>query len=430
MKPERASVRFTLLALAIACASALLAISLFLHAYGDLGRQSIWPVGPGTYSTSALGYAGLYDLLASQDRPLARGRGPTLSAVGSDGTLIVAEPNLRLLAAGGDSSLSSARRLLLVLPKWDGTADAERPAWLRRAWPLPPSVPRKVFSLLDGAPSEIVRVSWPGEWFVNEFGAHPVGAGHVQLIRSRTLRPLVASGEGILLGELFSEAAEGRKVWVLSDPDVMSNHGIVKGENALFMLSLLDTLRLWQNEGSAEARIVFDEAVHGFHEQERSPVSLLLRFPLVVVTFLLCCAFSLLVWAGAGRFGPPAAPRQALDLGKSGLIESAVRLLDYSGHQAVVLKRHIAMTLRDVGESLHLAPTLSDAQLAAELDRIGRSQGRGGPCSSALETLREAGDDEKSLRALFLCAGEIYKWKGDLLHGLTVDRRDRRIDQG
>ena len=429
MKCPPTSMRFTLIALAIACVVMLFAISLFLRAYGDTAPSAVSArraAGPGTYSTSALGYAGFYRALARTGLPVARGLGRALAKVGSSGTLILAEPDLGYMSGEDAMQLLSARRLLLVLPKWEGTPDADRREWVAEARLLPPLVPTQTLLLASSAPSEIVRVSWPQHWGINELGVTPTGEGEVQLIRSETLRPVVGDAEGMLVGETVDEE---RKIWVLSDPDVMSNHNIVKGENAFFMLTLLGALRSWRNE-DASALVVFDETIHGFRESERTPGALLLRFPFVVATLLACCTFSLFVWAGAGRFGRAVPAKRELDFGKAGLIANAVRLLDYSGHHADVLKRYILMILRDAGEAMHLSPALGDSELAAELDRIGCARGIEGLCSSALETVAGAGDDERSVRILFRCARKLYDWKGALLNGSTVDRRDRQIGKG
>ena len=429
MRRPPTSLRFTLLALAIACASVLLAISLFLRAYGDTSPYAVSArraAGPGTYSTSALGYAGFYRALARSGLPVGRSLGRTLAKVGSSGTLVLAEPDLGYMNGDDALRLLSVKRLLLVLPKWEGTPDEERREWVAEARLLPPLVPVQTLLLASSAPSEIVRMPWPLRWGENELGATPTGAGEVQLIRSSVLRPVVGSAEGMLVGEI---ADEERRIWVLSDPDVMSNHGVAKGENALFMLALLDALRFWR-EGDAQAPIVFDETIHGFRESERTPGALLLRFPFVVATLLACCAFSLFVWAGAGRFGRAVLPKRELDFGKAGLIANAVRLLDYSGHHADVFRRYILMILRDAGEAMHLSPLLGDAELAAELDRIGNARGIEGSFTSALEAVSSAGDDERSVRTLFRCARELYDWKGALLNGSTVDRRDRQVGTG
>lgn len=407
-----------------AVAVALFAASILLHT-GDRAPtiKERNHTKPGSYSISAIGYAGFFDILRRTDRPVTRSLRGTLSTVGRKGTLIAAEPDLGRVTHDEGLKLQEAPRLLLVLPKWRGIPDEKRPRWISAIDPAPLITARQTLGLVATPQSDVFRREWPSAWTVNELGFHPTGSGIVQLVRSTEMRPLVGTEDGILLGEIQSG---GQTIWVLSDPDIVSNHGIVNGDNAAFAIAMADMLRMKGNNDPG-APIVFDETMHGFTESQPSPLKLLFRFPYTVVVALLCCATGIMLWAGIGRFGAPFAEKPPLDFGKSALLENGAHLLDYGGHHTVILKRYIRKTVRSAAQALHLPAGMDEPALAARLDRIGRSRGIQQSCAailSAAEKIDTSGKQE--VTALFENAWAIYCWKGELLNGYATDQRHRQ----
>lgn len=408
--------------LLIASGVALFALSVLLHAYDteplSTGRKST----PGSYSVSAIGHAGFYDVLKRMKRPVSRSVGNTRSMVGANGTLIVAEPELHRVDSEDGLTLMGVPRLLLVLPKRTGVEDAGNPDWISKADFVSVGTALQTLRLVDGG-GEVIRTDWPSEWRVNGIGVTPTGPdGTLQLVRSTSMRTIVGGPGGILLGEIIDG---NRRIWVLADPDVMANHGLGKGDNAAFMVALVDNLHGLGNNDPG-ALIVFDETLHGFQESEGTPVKLLFRFPFVIITVLVCCGAVLLALAGSSRFGPPLRSESMRDYGKAQLIDNGARLLDYAGHHAIMLKRYVRMSVRAVAQALHAPPGLDERALAAWLDRIGKARGVKGSCTEILHKIAGAAPDDASdanLARLFECAREVHRWKGEILDGSTANRR-------
>ncbi|UQZ90188.1 hypothetical protein C4J81_13650 [Deltaproteobacteria bacterium Smac51] len=412
------------LALLLACALTLLALSVLLPAFDDAPVSRGSRSSPGSFSTSAIGHAGIYDVMRRLGRPVRRAVSNTLATVGSRGTLIVAEPDLRLIKSEDGLRLLSAPRLLLVLPKWRGFQDEDRPAWIGEVMPVANLNPQQTLALVAGQ-SWVIRKEWPKEWEGNELPFKPSGSGGlVQLIRSKELRPVVGTEEAMLVGEM----REGRnRIWVLSDPDVMSNHGLGRGRNAAFMVTLLDALAATDGGGGAEAPIVFDETVHGFQAAQWSPMKLLFRFPFAVVTALVCAAALMMVLAGTGRFGVARRSKRALDFGKAGLIANGARLLDYAGHHEVILRGFIRLTVRSAAAALHAPGGLAGKNLIEWLDRVGRSRGLKTSCSDIMrDAFDKHGKNAGGLDRLYKNARKIYRWKGDILNGSGTSRVNRK----
>lgn len=419
------------LVLLVTCAIALFALSVLLHAYDNSPVSRGSRAGPGSYSTSAIGYAGLHDTLRRLGRPVTRSVGNTLSLVGDHGILVLAEPDQHRLGREETRALTNAPHLLLILPKWLGKPDPGRPAWISEAAPCPLESAQRTLFLIT-ARAEVFRAERSGEWKNNAVGIRPTEPDVVQLMRSDRLLPVVGDANGMLVGEFVS--ARGT-VWVLSDPDIASNHGIIKGDNAAFMTALLDMLGM-RNKKSADAShtgapIVFDETVHGYEAAQGTPVKLLFRFPFVIATALLAATALLLVLAGGGRFGPPRQPKRGIAFGKGSLIENGARLLDYAGHHVPVLQRYIAMTIRITAAALH-APSrnarktnapMNETDLMDWLDRIGEARGVTRSCESIAR--EAAGLNSHTLSRLLACARDIHTWKGEILDGSAHSRINR-----
>ena len=414
----------------VAAMTAMFALSLIIAANEDSPQMGNG-AGPGVYSTSAVGYAGFYNLLKSLDvKTSASARNP-LAGVGRRGTLIFAEPMIEMIMSGeSDSSmkLTEARRLLLVLPKWNWTRNEKKPEWVSKMTPARQADAEFVLALAAFG-SSVSRQAAPDTWKVNDIGHTPHIDGAVQLIRlSKDMRAIVGDDENALVAEI---AEDGRTVWILSDPDVMSNHGIMKGNNGAFMVSLIEKLSSVGNGDYArKPAIVFDETIHGYIARDNSILKMMFASPFVIVTALLARSALMLAWAGYSRFGTPVAPAPVLDFGKEQLINNCARLLDYGGHHATVLDRYVRMTINSAARALHAPGGLSGGRLAEWADTIGRSRGVSESCAALLRDLSSAFDGRKAdIPRMTDIARRARKWKGEILNGSSVHSRHRKRDQ-
>ena len=382
----------------IAAAVVLAVASIYLGVFA--GRR-IDTVGPSTFSRSAVGYAGIADVMRRLGARVVRSRNDSVGQLDPGGVLIVAEPSERTTPQEL-TALLSAHTVLLVLPKWAGRASQRAPGWLDAVELLPEAVPRGIAR--DLAPSiDIVRDPPLRSWSRNEIGVVPVIADKPQLIKSSRLRPVVASDSGMLVGELSSGT---RRIWVLADPDVMENHGIAEPENAEFSVALIDALR------AGDGNVVFDEVVHGLADQS-SPLRLLFEFPFVLATIQGAIAVALLLWATMPRFGAPLAPPVALRSGKGSLIETTAKLLDRGRHRAVIIQRYVHAIVQDVARQLHAPPGLTQAELVEWLRRTARSRAVDIDCG-ALVSKADGLAEHGATGSLAALARDIFRWKREI----------------
>jgi len=400
-----------MLVVLISLAVALLALSLYFMG-GPKATSSAVASGPGVFSRSAIGHAAIAEILQRLGVPVVKSRYASLSKLGHDGLLVIAEPartidTLRLLP-----ELLRARRILLVLPKREGDPSQNHPGWIANWRPINPNEAASVLEFL-GIEAEAAQVPDVKSWTRNDLGVSPRLPGPVQLIRSKPMRPLVASSEGILLGE-FDRGS--RRVWVLADPDVVENHGMREADNAAFAVALFDRLR-------GGAKVVFDETIHGYASQPPDLLTLLLRFPFVLATAQGALAIGLLLWATMGRFGKPEPVPAPLAPGKRSLLASAAKLIEGAGHQDVVLGRYVRETLREAARQLHAPPGQSEQATVAWLARVGAARGVEVDCAALTRRLDEAAAAGAAGAANQLAvARDLYRWKRGIIDGHSGDQ--------
>jgi hypothetical protein len=381
------------------------AISLYFMGGGELGGPD--SVGPGTFSRSAIGHAGIADVLAQLAIPVVKSRSSSLEKLSPGSLLVIAEPRRNGASEDAIRTLLKASTILLVLPKWTGQPSEQKPGWLREVdegstldaqWVLGLVAPR----------GEVVREKAAVQWTTNELHIAPDLDSPTQLVHGDRLRPVIGAQQGMLVGEISDK---DRKIWVLADPDVIANHGIAHGDNAALALALIKALR--KGDGS----VVFDETVHGLVVRPVSPFSLLFRFPFVVATAQGLLAVALLLWASLGRFGAPQTAPPSLSAGREGLLQNMAKLVEFTGHRDVIVKRYVQETVRDAAVALHAPRELSGAGLMAWLARVGLARGVAIDCETVLQQAAEAGTRQRSPSALVRLARDIHQWKGEIVDG-------------
>lgn len=380
------------------------------------GPTSTHTVGPSAFSRSAIGYAGIADVMRQLGARVVKSRKDSVTQLSPAGVLVLAEPPVGV-AAQQTSRLMNAHTVLLILPKWTGEESRSHRGWISSAVPLPPTVARTAAQVAN---VEVVRVPRVTSWSRNEIGRTPViTEGGVQLIKSNRLRPVIGNDSGMLVGELRTGA---RRLWILADPDPLQNHGIADPDNAEFAVALINALR------GHDGNVVFDEVIHGLEDKGGTPFRLLFEFPFVLATVQGALAVALLLWATMRRFGAPVSPPVELPSGKLSLIEATANLLDFARHRPVIIQRYVHAIVQDVARQLHAPPGLSDAALIDWLRRTVRvrdAQIDGGAVVRKVDELVAGG--RSALAPLATLARDIFRWKREVIDGGSAYSR---IDRG
>lgn len=376
--------------------------------------------GPGAYSRSALGYAGIADVLEQFGVPVEKTMNDS-GIQGGDGVVVVGEPDDRnmYLSDVGLASVLRAPKVLLVLPKWYGRPGGSLWGdWITYASLRSTYDAKRLLNLVlsDG---DVHRVDKVENWQINSLQRAPIFKTQVQLVKNGArMLPIISSNDGVLLGEVRRGA---QTIWVLSDPDIIANHGLgERGEaNAVLAVELIKRLRA--NTG----KVIFAEGIHGVGARPSSPGLAMFQFPFYIVTAMGAMATLLLLWATVGRFGAPVKPPLPLAAGKQGLVENVARLMDFAGHHKTMIHRYVEATIHDVGRQLHAPRGLTGADLADWLTRLGNARGTSLECTNLLNRANNLiADNRSDVSAFVTIARDVYRWKQEIIDGPSRHTRN------
>jgi hypothetical protein len=320
----------------------------------DVGEVS---VANDSYSVSALGHHLLYELLRATGRPVTQNRMPNGSRAPRS-LLVLAEPDRSDLGKF-QSLVSCGRPTLVVLPKRTGDRDPATEHWIASEKLRPESYPQALLGEISTATVDRFGTApdtWQFAGAIPELPAPQID--DLQLLTGSGFRPLIRCRQGTLLAELSRTVDT---VYVLSDPDVLANHGIDDGNNAEFVLGMLDALR----EGRG---IILDETLHGF-EIAPSVWAELGRFPLVLLLAHMFLLLAIVGWLAVSRFGPIVVPPRPLTNDKQFLLDNTASLLMRANHSNVAVRRYFRDRTRLTAQRLGLKGDNDEALLTALTQR-------------------------------------------------------------
>jgi hypothetical protein len=256
-----------------------------------------------------------------------------------------------------------ARATLVVLPKWLTVPDKGHPGWVKVAGLDFAADPEGV--LAPDIKLKIARSKGHGEPLGNvglAAGAdmHFLAPAVVQSISGKGLEPLIATADGrIVLGRIG-----GRPFYVLSDPDLLNNHGMGDERQARAALAMLDFL----NSTGANS-IFFDVTANGLG-RSRSPLRLAFDAPFLAVTLTIFAAMLLAAWQALIRFGPVRRPERAIAFGKAALVDNSAALIRKAGREAHLGGRYVDVVRERAVALFRLPPALDTETLNARLEAL------------------------------------------------------------
>ncbi|MBK8161295.1 MAG: hypothetical protein IPK59_21940 [Rhodospirillaceae bacterium] len=371
--------------------------------------ENLISAGSDTFSHSAIGHKAFQESLQRLGIPVSISRFQSLEKAGAATLLVLAEPDNLDHGTRPLDALKGEEIVLVVLPKWQGRASISNPEWLRQT------------KLIDvGDVTGILTRVVPGASLVRAKTGAPYESGlgytpavsQMQLMRSDALSPVVAYEQGMLIGEIRVGRA---KVWLLSDPDIIANAGIGKGDNAPFAVAMIRALL------PAGGSVMFDETIHGF-EQPPNMLRMAFELPFLTATVAFAVATLTAILAGITRLGAPAPAAPPLAAGRETLLRNIAELLEYGRGAPAIMVRYPRLVVADVAQRLKVPKALDESGQVAWLDRRARKLGLSLTASDLLAQgapLARHGD--RGVAELGRLADQ---WKQEMLHGT----RRRAID--
>ena len=316
--------------------------------------------GSHALSNAATGFSGLVRLAE------ATGRNPTIIRSVPDlknEDLAVVTPEDGSVNLAKILETRGPRATLIVLPKWATSPDAGHPGWVRVATLDYSSDPESV--LAPSVKLKIARTKGHGEPLTNVESTAPadmhfLAPAVVQTMSAQGLQPLIKTPTGaIVLGQVGN-----RHLYVLSEPDLIDNHGVGDERQARSALAMLDYLNSTDADG-----VLFDVTANGLG-RSRSPLKLAFDPPFLAVTLIIFTAMLLAAWQALNRFGPVRRRERAIAFGKAALVDNSAALIRKAGREASLGSRYVEV-VRDRAVALFRLPPTADRQaLDARLEAI------------------------------------------------------------
>lgn len=254
---------------------------------------------------------------------------------------------------------AKARRVptLVVLPKWRSGMRLTR-----IAHPILRADTRRIArlgdDLINGNGFEIKNARRP---FLRLGYDGPDGARRnatiyaAQLFSAPQCRPIIGDEDGMILGECpLAVTDEQRTAFVLSDPDLLNNHGLTLGDNAFIARDVVDDI-------ARPGRIIVDYSSSNWlvsgaeaSTRERTWADLLRFFspPFTLIWVGVAIAFALLLWRSGVRFGPLLPAPAIGGASKTMAIAARARLMLLSGRDGALARDYMRARLAATASQL------------------------------------------------------------------------------
>jgi len=362
--------------------------------------------GEHALSKSAVGFAGIIELLKDTGRQVRISRGSLDELTASPEFAILTPPTTRPLTYDDFNGVWGWN--LVVLPKWSTRRDADNPEWVHANGLLYAQV---VERMLDDLASDVTikrapDISPATLVYDDSGGTVPIGPVRaLQTISAQGLTPIITDPDGnIVLGSLGDPEEDEVMTYVLADPDLLNTQGISSLATARAGVGLIEYLV------EEKTPIIFDMTLHGV-ERTRNILQLLLTPPFVAG--VLCLVFAALligITAFAGNLRQKSG--REIPLGHSTLVDSSARLISIAGRSSSIGARYVAMIRRQAARIVGAPAGASETQQIAVLDSIGRARAQAGePTFSQLSSdVAKANNPAAMLRAIH----RLYTWKQEL----------------
>jgi hypothetical protein len=349
-------------------------------------------------SESAIGQKAFVTFLETMDVQTGFSFGEMLSFVGVDQLTMLIEPDPAAISFQDLPRRMDAKTVLLVLPKWKETADKDKPRWISQAGLMERAAVREMANAVV-AGVDIIRLGTPVNFNRNDYRNAPT-LKRPQLMRSARLKPIIAAPEGILLGSI----KRGRStIYVLSDPDLLNNHGLDNGNNGQLILGIVNRLR-------GDGGISIDYGIYR-NIGAKSMWRRLVEPPLVGITAVLFLSILLLLWHTSTRFGQPLSVPLPLERGKLALITNSAALFQTREHSYDLLEKYLDQQLNEIlRQQPHIARLAGLARINA-LDHLSQTRGAHQKYSDIDAQVKARAIDPAQLAQL------IYAWKQEILRG-------------
>ena len=205
--------------------------------------------------------------------------------------------------------------------------------------------------------------------------SNEIGLMHPQTVTGSGCTPIIGTDANMMLGDC---RGRGRaKFWLLSDPDLVSNHGLAHAGNAQLALAVVRDFQPVASvivDASINRWVVDRDPFTASYERRWEDFARMFAWPFTMIWIGFFAIAALVLWRAIVRYGPLAViftdePQAA----KTVSISAKARLLRLANHDEALLKSHIRARLQTLAADL-LGPHRKQADpLVALLPMIERA---------------------------------------------------------
>jgi hypothetical protein len=353
-------------------------------------------------SRSAIGFAGAPILARALGETVVVSRSPPRDP---KTTVVVLTPD------GGVGArelrrFDKAARVIIVLPKWEATADPLRKGYVSKAGVAPAG--NRYAPLLAAYAKTTLTAMRKAETRPVLRGAGGPFAAATYLPLGRIDRLQTVAGEGwapALVDEtgaaVLVYSRRDPRVWVLAEPDLLNNQGLKSLDTARAGMAILQTA------SGGELPILFDVTLNGF-ARGTGLGRLMLEPPWLAATLCGVAAAVLMGLHALARFGQPVRRGRAFALGARALVDNSADLVRMARKEHELAPAYAALTTALVARD---AGGRADPDWIADL---ARRRGAADPAELAAEAEKTKTRDD-----LLAVARKLHDWRGEM----TRERR-------
>jgi hypothetical protein len=363
--------------------------------------------GEHAQSKSAIGFAGLVQLLQQEGRTVRMSRGP-ISQGGHDNELAVMTPPLdgqvsweRIYDTPGD--------VLIVLPKWRVFPDPANPQWVRLDELAGAARVERTIRQIDET-AKVVRFAGLKNipLVIGDRPDESMQSGPIewlQVIEGDNILPIILDVEGrAVLGRVNFEEDDdpGYNIFILAEPDLLNTQGIASLTTARV------GMRVFEIVAPDGMGVAFDMTLHGL---ERSRNFLRLMFVPPFLPAVLCLAFAAgLMAVNAVSGNVKTKQGREIALGKATLVENSALLVSLAGRDRRMGKRYVAMTRQLAATAAGAPHGSTEKQQTAMLDAVALNMKSEASFSQMARDASEASTPSALLRAI----NRLYRWRQEI----------------
>lgn len=332
------------------------------------------------YDRSVLGSKGLEFWLADKGIPVVRSD-EHIARARSELSLRILP--LRAPPQNEDAKKSSKERMeswvldeklyelssLVIFPKWQETIIQEGIA--RDSELLPVNVAQETSAAMG---FDILQLKRPYQGLeeanlsLNGGKAHAVKLYRPQLFDRSRLPQDCKELAGFAAGALLLKCEHYNPTYLLSDPDVLNNHGLTQGDNAGFAVTLIESLRganavkpVYLDTDSRLLEETEQEEEGRSYERSAEDFARFFDYPLSIIWGAILFVTIISFWRGAYRFGPPVREGdERIEISKTVAVAAMARLLRLSGNDGRMAAQFTQHLLADKA-ALVFGPTAANA---------------------------------------------------------------------